>query len=129
MYIDTYVLFCFYFYVFISFYIYIYVFIYIHKNKHVLHQWQWTLGIFQPQTESGTKELFLNFFVLFFMFSCFILFPNNVKLLFSFFHFPIMCKCRSHFLIMFPSCAVLILIKRRKRIEAESETKKLIYTK
>ena len=69
------------------------------------------MRILQPQTESGPRNYFFIFFEFCFsFFSCFISFSDHVKLSFSFFHSPIMWKCHSHLFIVFPSCAVNIIM-------------------
>ena len=95
--------------------------------------WTWFYENLTATDWVRTKELFFHFFILFFIFSCFISFSDHVKCSFSFFHSPIMWKCHSHLFIVFPSCAVniimCILVPSRlvdtQRKTSKSKTQKL----
>ena len=92
------------------------------------------MRILQPQTESGPRNYFFIFFILFFIFFLFHIILRSCEIfIFIFFHSPIMWKCHSHLFIVFPSCAVniimCILVPSRlvdtQRKTSKSKTQKL----
>ena len=91
------------------------------------------MRILQPQT-ARTKELFFHFFHFVFHFFLFHIILRSCEMfIFIFFHSPIMWKCHSHLFIVFPSCAVniimFILVPSRlvdtQRKTSKSKTQKL----
>ena len=71
------------------------------------------MRILQPQTESGPRNYVFMFFS--FCFSCFfflfhIILRSCEIIIYMFFHSPIMWKCHSHLFIVFPSCALDIIM-------------------
>ena len=92
------------------------------------------MRILQPQTESGPRNYFFIFFhFVFHFFPVSYHSPIMWNVHFHFFHSPIMWKCHSHLFIVFPSCAVniimFILVPSRlvdsQRKTSKSKTQKL----
>ena len=92
------------------------------------------MRILQPQTESGPRNYcFIFFHFVFHFFPVSYHSPIMWNFHFHFFHSPIMWKCHSHLFIVFPSCAVniimCILVPSRlvdtQRKTSKSKTQKL----